>query len=104
MTSAAASGNGFASRGLYRGLAPDAELVLVRAKDAHGRITSDSIARAQGASRISPGLWVATLPRVAPGRYGYRFVVDGARWIDDPVNRQGVSDGFGGTNSSFEVV
>jgi hypothetical protein len=31
-------------------------------------------------------------------------VVDGARWIDDPVNRQGVSDGFGGTNSSFEVV
>lgn len=46
MTSAAAGGNGFASRGLYRGLAPDAELVLVRARDTNGRITSESIARA----------------------------------------------------------
>jgi serine protease AprX len=46
MTSAALGGNGFASRGLYRGLAPDAELVLVRARDERGRITSDSIAKA----------------------------------------------------------
>jgi serine protease AprX len=46
MTSAALGGNGFASRGLYRGLAPEAELVLVRARDERGRITSDSIAKA----------------------------------------------------------
>jgi serine protease AprX len=46
MTSAAAGGNGFASRGLYRGLASGAELVLVRARDIAGRITSRSIARA----------------------------------------------------------
>ena len=46
MTSAAAAGNGFASRGLYRALAPDASLVLVRARDASGRITSESIAHA----------------------------------------------------------
>lgn len=46
MTSVAAGGNGFASRGLYRGLASGAELVLVRARDAAGRITSHSISRA----------------------------------------------------------
>jgi serine protease AprX len=46
MTSAAAAGNGFASRGLYRALAPDASLVMVTARDARGRITSDSIAHA----------------------------------------------------------
>ena len=46
MTTSAAAGNGFASRGLYRGIAPDAELVLIRARDADGRVSSDSIARA----------------------------------------------------------
>jgi serine protease AprX len=46
MTSATVAGNGFASRGLYRGLAPDAELVLIRARDSAGRITSASILRA----------------------------------------------------------
>jgi serine protease AprX len=46
MTSAAAAGNGFASRGLYRALAPDVNLVLVSAREATGRITSDSIAHA----------------------------------------------------------
>jgi serine protease AprX len=46
MTSCAAAGNGARSRGLYRGLASDAEVVLVRVRDAAGRITSASIARA----------------------------------------------------------
>jgi serine protease AprX len=48
MTSSAAAGNGFVSRGLYRGMAPDAGVVLVRARDAAGGITSDSITRALG--------------------------------------------------------
>jgi serine protease AprX len=48
MTSSAAAGNGFVSRGLYRGMAPHAGVVLVRARDDAGRITSDSITRALG--------------------------------------------------------
>lgn len=46
MTSAVAAGAGTLSHGLYRGLAPDAELVLVQVRDASGRITNDGIARA----------------------------------------------------------
>lgn len=46
MTTVAAAGNGFVSHGLYRGLAPESRLVLVRVRDSDGDITSDSIARA----------------------------------------------------------
>ena len=45
MTSVVAAGNGFAGAGLYRGLAPDADVVLVQVRDARGRVTSESIAR-----------------------------------------------------------
>jgi serine protease AprX len=45
MTSVVAAGNGALSRGLYRGLASHAELVLVAARDAQGRITNESVAR-----------------------------------------------------------
>jgi serine protease AprX len=85
-----------------------ARLVLheAGAKDVHvvGSWNEWAPSPGQEASRIAPGLWVAALPRLAPGKYGYKFVVDGARWIEDPVNGRGVSDGFGGTNSTFEVV
>lgn len=46
MTSVAATGNGFLSHGLYRGLASEADLVLVRVRDAEGHITNASITRA----------------------------------------------------------
>src|SRR4030095_15864245 len=43
-TSVAAAGNGYLSSGLYRGLASDAELVLIKVSQS-GRITEDNIAR-----------------------------------------------------------
>src|SRR5262245_53028402 len=43
-TSVVAAGNGHLSSGLYRGLASDAELVLVKVSQA-GRITEENIAR-----------------------------------------------------------
>lgn len=46
MTSAAAAGNGALSRGLYRGLASEADLVLVQAREPNGRIPNRSIERA----------------------------------------------------------
>jgi serine protease AprX len=45
MTSVAAAGNGYLSHGLYRGLAPEAELVLVSVREPSGRITNQSIQR-----------------------------------------------------------
>ncbi|MCI0433713.1 MAG: S8 family serine peptidase [Gemmatimonadetes bacterium] len=46
MTSVVAAGNGFLSHGLYRGLASEADVVLVQVRDAEGRITPAAIERA----------------------------------------------------------
>lgn len=46
MTSVCAAGNGWLSHGLYRGIASDADVVLLRVRDDHGRITNNSISRA----------------------------------------------------------
>ncbi len=40
--------------------------------------------------------------QVSPGRYAYKFVVDG-RWIPDPSNRLRSEDGFGGENTILVV-
>lgn len=44
------------------------------------------------------GEWSLFYP-LAPGRYDYKFVVDGTRWIPDPTNGDHEPDGFGGRNS-----
>jgi serine protease AprX len=46
MTSTVAAGNGWLARGFYRGLAGAADVVLVQALEADGRITNAGIARA----------------------------------------------------------
>lgn len=49
------------------------------------------------------GVWtiVKALP---PGRYEYKFVLDGAvRWEEDPTNPETVDDGYGGVNSVLVV-
>jgi serine protease AprX len=38
------------------------------------------------ARAVSPGLWLAELPRPRPGRYRYHFVLDGDRRLPDPLN------------------
>ena len=47
------------------------------------------------------GVYDCTIP-LAPGRYLYKFVVDGS-WMQDPTNPEGVEDGFGGQNSVVDV-
>ena len=46
MTSVASAGNGFLSHGLYRGMAPEAHVVLIRVQNSQGQITDASILRA----------------------------------------------------------
>lgn len=46
MTSTVAAGNGWLSHGLYRGLASDADVVLIQARDEQGYITNETITRA----------------------------------------------------------
>lgn len=46
MTSVVGAGNGTCSNGVYRSLAPDANLVLIKVMDEHGRINGDAITAA----------------------------------------------------------
>ncbi len=48
MTSSVAAGNGSLSHGLYRGVASEADVVLVQVRDSRGNISNASIARALG--------------------------------------------------------
>lgn len=50
------------------------------------------------ARREADGSWSARIP-LAPGRHVYAFVVDGTRWIIDPLAPQAPDDGFGPTNA-----
>jgi len=51
--------------------------------------------------RQADGLWETTLA-LAPGRYEYKFVVDG-QWIPDPRARESVGNQQGTLNSVVEV-
>ena len=41
---------------------------------------------------------------LAPGRYHYKYVLDGKEYISDPGNPLNETDGYGGTNSIMEVL
>lgn len=48
-----------------------------------------------------PGIWRMSLP-LPPGRYRYRFVVDG-KWVTDPNNQYVEANQFGELNNVIEV-
>jgi len=52
--------------------------------------------------RLNQGVWTATL-ELPPGRYHYQFLVDGERWIADPLAQETTFDGFGAQNSVLDV-
>jgi serine protease AprX len=85
-TSVAAAGSEQLSNGVYRGLAHEAELVLVKVSE-RGRITEKNIAK---------GIqW--------PGLFEYKFFVDGQRWIEDPSNGMKAPDDYGSLNSVLMI-
>jgi 1,4-alpha-glucan branching enzyme len=46
----------------------------------------------------SNGGWKATV-WLPPGRYEYKFVIDGSQWLTDPNAKESVDNGLGGSNS-----
>lgn len=52
-------------------------------------------------ARNSDGVW-ATKITLQPGRYEYKFIVDG-QWISDPQCAQSVPNGYGSVNSVAEI-
>jgi hypothetical protein len=53
-------------------------------------------------TQSGPALWTVVVP-LEPGVHTYAFVVDGQRWIADPM-APAVDDGFGGSNSRVAVL
>jgi chromosome partitioning protein len=52
-------------------------------------------------ANVRPGMWTMKLP-LRPGRYRYRFVVDG-QWVTDPHNQYVEVNQFGELNNVIEV-
>ncbi len=52
--------------------------------------------------RDAQGLFALELP-LAPGRYAYKFVINGEWYIADPLCNEFVLDGYGGRNSVLHV-
>lgn len=48
-------------------------------------------------------VWRVRIDPPAKGRYQYKLVVDGGRWIEDPANLVKEPDGYGGFNSVLVV-
>jgi len=55
------------------------------------------------AEAVEPGVW-RTVIALPPGQYGYKFLLDGARWLDDPSNPRKAPDGLGGLNSVLSIA
>jgi hypothetical protein len=49
------------------------------------------------------GLWVTEIPAPSAGKYQYKFIVNGHRWIEDPSNGVKTPDSFGGLNSLIVI-
>ena len=54
-------------------------------------------------ARDEDGSWRTPPIPIRPGTYSYKFVIDGTRWMDDPVNPRKVHDAVGGLNSVLVV-
>jgi 1,4-alpha-glucan branching enzyme len=52
--------------------------------------------------RDKKGIWKTSV-WIQPGRYEYRFLVDG-RWCGDPVHRERVPNSYGGENDVMVVT
>ena len=48
------------------------------------------------------GHWKTTV-WLPPGRYEYRFVINGSQWLTDPGAKESVPNPFGGSNSVVVV-
>ena len=55
-------------------------------------------------TRVSDtGHWEAVVP-LTPGRYQFTFVVDGSRWVRDPILPQATGDDFGRPTSVITIT
>lgn len=49
------------------------------------------------------GYWKCTIPLLPKGIYKYKFIIDGKKWIDDPLNPFKEDNGYNGLNSKLII-
>ncbi len=54
--------------------------------------------------KIGDGLWHAEIACQPAGKYRYKFLIDGTRWIEDPSHGLKEDDGLGGLNSILVIA
>jgi serine protease AprX len=54
-------------------------------------------------TRSADGLWRIVIPAPAPGRYCYKYILDGRQWAHDPGNAMREPDIFNGFNSIVKI-
>ena len=53
-------------------------------------------------TKQADGSW-KLVKKLSPGRYAYKFVIDGGTWKEDPTATETIDDGFGGKNAVMVV-
>jgi 1,4-alpha-glucan branching enzyme len=80
--------------------------VFVDSKASSVELVGDFNEWTKGATSLklsgAPGVWVASVP-LQPGRHEYAFIVNGTRWVTDPLAVKS-SDDFGTESSVIRVV
>jgi len=80
--------------------------VFVDAKASSVQLVGDFNEWTKGATSLkpsgAPGVWVASVP-LQPGRHEYAFIVNGTRWVTDPLAVKS-SDDFGTESSVIRVA
>lgn len=54
-------------------------------------------------TRNDSGLWSTEIVAPGAGRFAYKYVVNGQRWLDDPGNCMKIPDNYGGLNSVLVI-
>jgi len=62
------------------------------------------VATATPCEMTDDGVWRAQIDLLPPGRYRYKLIVNGGRWIEDPANAIKEPDEYGGFNSILHVT
>ena len=55
-------------------------------------------------ARNTSGLWIGEIDVKETGRFEYKFIIDGQRWLEDPSNGMKAPDNLGGLNSELVIA
>lgn len=83
-------------KAFFKYYAPDAASVSLSGSFNQWNINSNPMIK------DTEGFWTIELELIS-GKYLYKYVVNGNNWVSDTMNTNKADDGYGGSNSIFEI-